>query len=123
MHANDSEEGATAVEFALLMSLLILFVAGIIQFSLLFNAQLTLNHSTREGVRVLALTGDAVAAEQTAKDAATSLDTAAMSISTTACNTGQPTELTATYPYQLRIPFFPTTNLNLEATGVMRCGG
>ena len=119
--AENREDGAAAVEFALILSVLILLVVGIIQFSLLFNAQLSLNHSTREGVRVLAITGDAVAAVDATKDAARSLNPDDMSITTTACNSGSPTELTAIYPYSLRIPFFPSTDLNLSATGVMRC--
>ena len=117
------DNGAAAVEFALILSVLLLLVVGIIQFSLLFNAQLSLNHSTREGVRVYAITGDATAGEDAAKLAATSLDPTLMSFSNTACNSGQPTELSATYPWTIRIPFFAITNLTLSATGVMRCGG
>ena len=118
-----AEQGATAVEFALILSVLILLVVGIIQFSRLFNAQISLNHSTREGVRVLALTGDANAAADAARAAVTTLDPLDLSITTTACNSGDLTELSATYPFELRIPFFPDTDLTLESTGVMRCGG
>lgn len=119
----NGDEGAAAVEFALILSILILLVVGIIQFALLFNAQITLNHATREGVRVYAITGDAVAGEDAAKAQATSLDPALISFSTTPCDTGLPTELAAEYPWTIRIPFFSITNLTLSATGVMRCGG
>lgn len=122
-HVTRVDEGAAAVEFALILSVILLLVVGIIQFSLLFNAQLSLNHSTREGVRVYAITGDATAGEDAARQSATSLDSTLMSFSTTPCDSGQPTQLQATYPWTIRIPFFAITNLTLSATGVMRCGG
>ncbi|MBW6468713.1 MAG: pilus assembly protein [Coriobacteriia bacterium] len=53
------EEGASAVEFALVSFVLILFVAGIIQFGHIFFQWLELTHSAREGARWAALRNDA----------------------------------------------------------------
>ncbi len=47
--ADDS--GASAVEFALVVPLLLLLVFGIINFGIIFSQQLTLNNAVREGAR------------------------------------------------------------------------
>jgi Flp pilus assembly protein TadG len=53
----NSDRGAAAVEFALLLPLLLLLVFGIIDFGRAINAQITINQAAREGARVLALPG------------------------------------------------------------------
>lgn len=54
------ERGAAAVEFAIVLPVLLLLVFGIIEFGLLFNRFITITHAAREGVRVTALTGGAI---------------------------------------------------------------
>jgi Flp pilus assembly pilin Flp len=54
----NSERGAAAVEFALLLPLLLLLVFGIIDFGRAINAQITITQAAREGARAHAL-GDA----------------------------------------------------------------
>lgn len=54
-HAGD--DGASAVEFALVVPLLLLIVFGIINFGVLFSQQLSLNNAVREGAR-RAVVGD-----------------------------------------------------------------
>lgn len=49
------EEGAAAVEFALVLPLLSLFIFGIIVFGMIFNSWLQVTHAAREGVRWAAL--------------------------------------------------------------------
>ena len=121
--ANRSQGGAVAVELAFLASLILLLLFGVIEFGRLFNAQIVLTHSAREGVRVLAITQDPSAASDVVRNSATSLDPAQISISSTACVVGDPVELTASYPFELRIPIVGTQTLTLDSTGVMRCGG
>lgn len=53
-HAN-RERGAAAVEFALILPLLVMLVFGIVEFSILFNRQQGLHAAAREGARVAAL--------------------------------------------------------------------
>src|ERR1035441_8138778 len=49
------ERGAAAVEFALLLPVLLLLVFGIVDFGRALNAQITLTQAAREGVRLAAL--------------------------------------------------------------------
>ena len=51
------------------------------------------------------------------------LDPNLLSVSTTACNPGDPTSVTATYLFTYQIPLFGTATLTLDGVGVMRCGG
>jgi len=53
------EAGAAAVEFALVMPLLLLIVFGIFNFGILFSQQLTLNNGVREGDRRAVVYGQA----------------------------------------------------------------
>ena len=45
------DEGASAVEFALVWLVLALFLIGIVQFGLIFNQWLQMEHAAREGAR------------------------------------------------------------------------
>lgn len=49
------ERGAAAVEFAIVLPLLILLVFGIVQFSIAYNRQQGLHAAAREGARVASL--------------------------------------------------------------------
>jgi Flp pilus assembly protein TadG len=53
----NSDRGAAAVEFALLLPLLVLLIFGMIDFGRAINAQITITQAAREGARVLALPG------------------------------------------------------------------
>lgn len=50
-----SDRGAAAVEFALLLPLLLLIVFGLLDFGRAINTQITLTQAAREGARALAL--------------------------------------------------------------------
>lgn len=61
------DSGAAAVEFALVMPLLLLLLLGIIDFGRAWNMQIALTQAAREGVRVAALGGtDAIARTEAA---------------------------------------------------------
>lgn len=49
--ACDREEGAAAVEFALVFPILVLLLLGIIQFGIVFYQWLEIEHAAREGAR------------------------------------------------------------------------
>jgi Flp pilus assembly protein TadG len=118
-----SERGATAVEFGLLLLPLMLLLGAIIDLGLMLNAQVSLTHAAREGVRVEAIgTGDPV---DTATDAFTAPAVVAGSFSASVTRTcpdtdGGQLQTQATYaPFLLWI-IGPT---NLTSQAVMRCGG
>src|SRR3954454_16726859 len=50
-----SDRGAAAVEFALVLPLLLMLLVAIVRFGQVWNAQITMTQAAREGVRVAAL--------------------------------------------------------------------
>lgn len=122
-----SERGAVAVEFAIVLPVLIMLVLGIVEFGRAFQVQATLAAAAREGVRIMAIQDDPAGARAAARSASTSLDPAltdadiAVSPASCAAAAGNAT-VTITY----RLPFFTTlfgTGIDLSADGVMRCHG
>jgi Flp pilus assembly protein TadG len=67
------DRGATAVEFALVLPLLLLLVCGIIDFGRALNAQITLTQAAREGARLGALGYSSAAIQARAAAAAPDL--------------------------------------------------
>ncbi|MDP2624302.1 MAG: pilus assembly protein [Actinomycetota bacterium] len=121
LHAND--RGAALVEMALLLPILVLLLFGIVEFGRAYNAKITLTHATREAVRVLSLTGDADAAAARLLASSSPLDTDLIGVSSTECVRGEPTSITATYPFSYDIPLFGSATITMDSTAVMRCGG
>jgi Flp pilus assembly protein TadG len=117
------DRGAALVEMAIILPLLLLILLGMVEFARGYNAKVTLTHATREGVRVLAITGDSATAIAAAEAAVIPLDPNQVSMSTTACVEGEPTSLTASYPFAYSILFFGSGIITIETTAVMRCGG
>lgn len=117
--------GAAAVEFALVLPILLLLVMGIVDFSRAYGARVTVIHAAREAVRVQALGGTAGEVVASGQAAATPLT---VTVATGGCTPGQPTSVTVTTQFTYVTPiaafttgdFLPTT---LSGTGVMRCGG
>jgi Flp pilus assembly protein TadG len=123
------ERGASAVEFAFIVPLLIVLVLGIAEFGRAFQVQATLSAAAREGVRVMALHNDPAAARTAVRGAAPSLDPGItdgqISISPASCPaTGGTTfvRLTVSYSMPFITDFFGS-GIRLTGTGVMRCNG
>lgn len=76
-----SEEGASAVEFALVWFALALFIIGTIQFGIVFNQWLQLEHSAREGARWAALRNPAAMVRSKVSEAAPGLHLGAGDVS------------------------------------------
>jgi hypothetical protein len=70
----NNEHGAAAVEMALVLPILLLLVFGIIEFGFIFNRYISVTHSAREGVRLLALGVESGDAEARATDTTDDID-------------------------------------------------
>ena len=125
------DRGATAVEFALLLPVLLLLVFGIIDLGRALNAQITLTQAAREGARLAALSQANVVSRTQA--AATGLS--GVTVTVTACPSGGATAdatVQVSYPFTFATPLGaiarllggsgPGSSLTLTATGVMACG-
>lgn len=123
------ERGASAVEFAFIVPLLITLVLGIAEFGRGFQVQGTLSAAAREGVRVMALQNDEDAAFDAVRAATSTLDPTItdeqMRFKPAVCpQTGgtQLVELTITYTHPLMTGFFGA-EVTLTGKAVMRCNG
>jgi Flp pilus assembly protein TadG len=128
-HHDRKDRGAAAVEFALLVPILLLLVFGIVDFARGYSAQVTVTHAAREGVRVQALGGSPGETTTATQTAATPLT---VTVATGACTQGQPTSVTATTAFTYVTPVSAFMQMfggagvlptSLSGTGVMRCGG
>lgn len=128
------DDGAAAVEFALVLPILLLVVFGIIDFGRAWNMQLALTQGAREGVRVSALGG-------TSAEATTRTQEAAFPVTgTTVAVIGCPAvvlptsdaQVTVTRTYDYITPISGILNLigqpdlaapTISGRGRMRCNG
>ncbi|MFA9445198.1 TadE/TadG family type IV pilus assembly protein [Egicoccus sp. AB-alg6-2] len=120
---HEAGEGAAAVEMAILLPVLMLLLGGIIDFGFMLNAQISLTHAAREGVRVEAIgatpppTPVAAATAAFTAPAVTGF-TAAV---TRACPVANGAQVTTSATYT---PFLlPIGARNLTSQAVMRCNG
>lgn len=126
------DRGATAVEVALLMPVLLILVMGIVDFGRALHAQITLTQAAREGVRVAALKQPNPAART--QNAATGLS--GVGVAVTACPSAPAeasAEVEATYTFTFVTPVGGLAALfggsgfgdpiTLSAKGVMPCEG
>jgi len=120
-----SERGAAAVEFAILLPLLVMLVLGIIEFGRAYNAQITLTNAARDGVRVMAIGGDPTAARTAARNGAASVSStipdSAITLSPSACSPGN--QVTLTINYTLSTITGIAGPFSMTGVGVMLCSG
>lgn len=129
MTPSRGERGAAAVEFALVVPLLLLLVLGIAEFGRAYNTSATLASAARTGARTMALENSAGAARTATQAAATglSLSTSQIAVTPSSCpasSTGSTTLVTVsiTYPMTFVTGLFGSS-VTLHGTGVMRCNG
>jgi Flp pilus assembly protein TadG len=125
------DRGAAAVEFALLLPVLLLLVFALIDLGRALNAQITLTQAAREGVRLAALSQPNVVSRTQA--AATGLS--GVTVTVTACPSGSGPTSDATvqvsYPFTFVTPLGaiaklfggsgPGSSSTLTVTAVMAC--
>ena len=125
-----SERGAVAVEFALVVPLLLLLLFSIVSVSRAFQVQGTLSGAAREAARTMAMQNDPAAARSAAVFAASTasvpLTAGQISIQPATC-TGKPA--TQNITVVIEHPFKPTgsyaggKSFTITSKAVFRCGG
>ncbi|MBB1024485.1 MULTISPECIES: TadE/TadG family type IV pilus assembly protein [unclassified Dietzia] len=130
MTRTSSDRGAAALEFALVVPVLLALVLGIIEFGRAYNIQTTLSNAARDGVRVMALENSVTAARTATRNSANTLDLtrATISVTPTSCAATATTPpgtatVTITYPLELLSGFLPIDDFTLTGRGTMRCNG
>ncbi|WP_454777964.1 TadE/TadG family type IV pilus assembly protein [Georgenia muralis] len=122
MALSRKDKGAAAVEFALILPVLLLLVVGIAEFGRAYNVQTVLADAARVGVRTMAIHSDVAQAKSASVDAATSLSltTAQVAVTPSSCD-GTTDPATVTVTDDLDLIFFGEIALTGKAT--MRCNG
>ncbi|MDQ1729876.1 MAG: hypothetical protein QOK10_35 [Pseudonocardiales bacterium] len=121
--ARRSDRGAVAVEFALLLPVLVLLVFGIIDFGRVLNAQITVSQAAREGARLAALANPNACTRAAAAGTGLSL-TCSGNVTITACSAtaNQTSDAQARVRYAVSgLILFP--GITVTGTGVMPCQG
>ncbi|MCZ2810084.1 pilus assembly protein [Modestobacter sp. VKM Ac-2979] len=119
------ERGAAAVEFALVIPVLLLLLLGIMEVSAAFNTQATLSAAAREGARSMVTSGTVASARSAVQTAAGPLAVSSVSISPVTC-VGAAAGTTVTVTVTARRTFVAgvlgSTGVDLTGTAAMRCG-
>ena len=130
------DQGASAVEFAIIAPLLFVLVLGIVNFGVLFGQQLALNHAVREGARAAVVQATGQNGDGTAADVPALVRNAVSSVAMepdevtvtndTCLGDGSRQDLTVTAEYAAQlvapmpVPGFPDS-FDLSADAVFRC--
>jgi len=104
------DDGASAVEFALIAPVIVALLLGIIQFGFVFFEYIQVAHAAREGVRWAAL-GEIAQVNARAVAAAPGLDAANLNITILPGASADAIQVQASYPVTRFVPasrFFPT---------------
>jgi Flp pilus assembly protein TadG len=130
-----NEAGASAVEFALVLPILVLFIFGIIEFGLAYNRVQSFQAAAREAGRLASVGVDVTTGETNARIRAIAGSTVdnskvvvAVDQACPASYTGAPVFVTAvvslndpTGVYAIKIPFIEPRSPDFEAEAVFRC--
>ncbi|MDP9297335.1 MAG: pilus assembly protein [Actinomycetota bacterium] len=142
------EDGAAAVEFALIVGLLAMLIFGMMEYGLAFWQLQTLRSAAREGARVAAVGGtQAQIRTSVSNNAGFAVPQSGLTICSSVCNTGTQTEkycglpgqaidrsvtvqlVNANLPtgikniFKIDIPLLPSITLTPVLSGTFRCEG
>ena len=122
----ERERGSSAVEFAIVLPLLIALLFGVIQIGWLFFASTEMAGGARQGARTMVVSGDAAKAKATALADMPSLGLTEASVTVSvpggSCDSGESVTVTVTYtsPMPQLIPGVPST---IVRKSVAQCMG
>jgi hypothetical protein len=109
-----NDKGASALEFALVVPLLLVLVFGMIEFGFVFQAQLALTHAAREGARLASVNKYSAA---TVANRAYPLTSAGGLVISGPADLGDAVKVTASFPYHAQVLVgLPVMNLRSDAT-------
>jgi Flp pilus assembly protein TadG len=109
------------VEFAIILPVLLLILLGIIEFGRAWNAQESIQAAAREGARELAVhPGDDVRSIVVSRAVGVGLTTG--DVTQSGCTSPGGTQATVRVTKDFSFMALPFDPIELEATGVMRCG-
>ncbi|WP_427129825.1 TadE/TadG family type IV pilus assembly protein [Pseudarthrobacter sp. S9] len=122
--AQGRERGAAAVEFALVVPILLSLVVGIVEFSYTYNLQISVTQAAREAARTMAIKNDQGLAQAAAVAGAPGLDPAGFTYAFTpgTCVAGSNARVQITYTANTLTGLFGTS-VTVSGTGAMRCFG
>jgi Flp pilus assembly protein TadG len=117
-----SDSGSAAVEFALVLPILLLLVVGMLDFGVTYNHWISLTDLAHEGAR-LAAVGPATASDVKTLGASYGLDPTKVTATVTSATDGTLGKywtVTVQYPFDLTIPWWGSSAGSLTATARMR---
>ena len=115
MAGSRQQDGAAAVEFALLLPLLVLLLFGLIQFGIAFNTRIQATNAAREAARAAVIGIDnwddvgGLEFWEGVRQRAGVGDISNCTLTTTAEVIGGTLTVTFDYPLELMIPFMPSS--------------
>ena len=118
-----SERGAAAVEFALVVPILLALLLGVIEFGHYFNVQISATHAARETARTMSITGNWTKAEQAGWSASPTLKPALVTLTRDplVCSPGATVSVTVKYKFDSYTGI--VKNKDLIGKAAQRCGG
>jgi len=117
-----NEKGASAVEFALILPILIILVFGIVEFGIAFNNYITITHAAREGARIAAVDLNNPDLKNIIIERAYPVPITPDDITITpeGTNIGDPVEVEITYNISITIPLVGSWDIPLKNKAIMR---
>lgn len=116
-----NETGASAVEFAIILPVLILILFGIFEFGMAYRDYLAITHAAREGARMAAV---GRYSEAEVRQRAYPVSPSSVSISYLSsggvARHGDPVQVTVTFDRPINIPLFSTKKVRLVSSARMR---
>ncbi|HZD18739.1 MAG TPA: TadE family protein [Actinomycetota bacterium] len=131
-HRLQREEGASAVEFAIIASLLFLIVFGIIEYGRIYSEYQVFQAAAREGARVAAVRGSMAEIEARVNEATgpyTKDQPVSVSVSDggagdppcSSSTVGESVTVSWTQNFKVLVGLLPPLNRNIVIKGVFRC--
>lgn len=113
-----NENGASAIEFALVLPVLIMLLFSIFEFGIIYNNYLAITHAAREGARLAAVKQYS---EEVVRERAYPVNPTQISLGYPNGDVhGEPVEVTVRYEKQIEIPFWGAQTIPLVSRAQMR---